>query len=76
VAALRSCWRAGSTWESWRVLVSAPIAIRQSATSADHSDIGEIHSSWASEAPAKYAAACPSKVSATTGWARAASTSS
>ena len=40
----------GRRRESSRVLVSAPIAIRQSASSAAHSDSGEIHSSCASEA--------------------------
>ena len=45
VAAWRLVWRSGATPESWRVLVSAPIAIRQSASSAAHWESGEIHSS-------------------------------
>ena len=53
VAAWRLVWRSGETPESERVLVSAPIAIRQSASSAAHVAKGEIHSSCASEALAK-----------------------
>ena len=40
----------GRNPESWRVFVSAPIAIRQSASSAAHFESGETHSSWASPA--------------------------
>jgi hypothetical protein len=45
VAAWRLVWRSGATLESSRVFVSAPIAIRQSASSAAHFESGEIHSS-------------------------------
>ncbi len=48
VAAWRLVWRSGGTPESSRVLVSAPIAIRQSACSAAQSESGETQSSCAS----------------------------
>ena len=45
VAAWRRVWRSGGTLESSRVLVSAPIAIRQSASSTPTRYSGETHSS-------------------------------
>ena len=76
VALRRRVWRSGPTLDSSRVLVSAQIAIRQSACSIAHSWTGEIQSSWASDACLKYDACWPSKAIETTGMPPAWSTCS
>ena len=51
-------WRSGGTFERLRVFSLAITAIRTSAFSTTHSEVGETHSSWSSEACSKKALCC------------------